>query len=237
MLWLQNLSEIFSWYLYVLIYCEKFGGEDIVFLVDHNCWVVGGLVGGDVTRECCGVCRMCAWDWGWLGRWGGVSVPRIEVGSTWLYIRENCFGENKVVKYGVVLCCGDVWALVIFESAIANDEPGECGMRKSRKSFFLVFCWVLSHTACRLHARLVFGFWFLVCYAATQLATQLHQRRIQVVRSNKVAWKRLTESNGTPAMDLWHMNFGWIFFGSRHSHTQIHKQTRNRTKHTSMRAD
>ena len=49
-------------------------------------------------------------------------------------------------------------------------------------------------------------FWFLVCYAATQLATQLPQRRIQVVRSNKVARKRLTESNGTPTMDLRHMN-------------------------------
>jgi len=33
----------------------------------------------------------------------------------------------------------------------------------------------------------------LVCYAATQLATQLPQRRIQVVRSNKVARKRLTK--------------------------------------------
>ena len=44
------------------------------------------------------------------------------------------------------------------------------------------------------------------CYAATQLATQSPQRRIQVVRSNKVARKRLTESNGTPAMDLGHMN-------------------------------
>ena len=51
-----------------------------------------------------------------------------------------------------------------------------------------------------------FGFWFLVCYAATQLANQLHQTRIQVVRRNKVARKHLTESNGTPAMDLGHMN-------------------------------
>jgi len=48
------------------------------------------------------------------------------------------------------------------------------------------------------------GFWFLVCYAATQLATQLRQRCIQVVRSNMEARKRLTKSNGTPAMD-----FGW----------------------------
>ena len=51
-------------------------------------------------------------------------------------------------------------------------------------------------------------FWFLVCYANTQLATQLQQRCTQVVCSNKEARKRLTESNrdGTPAMDLGHMN-------------------------------
>jgi len=47
---------------------------------------------------------------------------------------------------------------------------------------------------------------FLMRYIATQVATQLHQRRIQLVRSNKVARKRLTESNGTPPMDLGHMN-------------------------------
>jgi len=29
-----------------------------------------------------------------------------------------------------------------------------------------------------------FGFWFLVYYAATQLATELQQKCIQVVRSN-----------------------------------------------------
>jgi len=40
-------------------------------------------------------------------------------------------------------------------------------------------------------------FWFLVCYAATQLGTQLQQRCIQVVRSNKEARKCQTESNGT----------------------------------------
>jgi len=54
----------------------------------------------------------------------------------------------------------------------------------------------------------LFGFWFLVCHAATQLATQLQKRYIQVVCSNKETWKRLTESNGTPAMDLGHMNVG-----------------------------
>jgi len=50
------------------------------------------------------------------------------------------------------------------------------------------------------------GFGVLICYATTHLASQLQQTRIQVVRSNKVARKRLTESNGTPAMDLGHMN-------------------------------
>jgi len=59
-----------------------------------------------------------------------------------------------------------------------------------------------GHTA---HFRIGFQVG-LVCDAATQLATQLPQRRIPVVRGNKVAQKRLTESNGTPVMDLGHMN-------------------------------
>jgi len=42
----------------------------------------------------------------------------------------------------------------------------------------------------------------LDCYAATQLTIQLHQERIQVVRSNREAQKRPAELNGTPAMDL-----------------------------------
>jgi len=41
-------------------------------------------------------------------------------------------------------------------------------------------------------------FWVLVCYAATPLALQLHQERIQVVHSNRVTWK----PEDTPAMDL-----------------------------------
>jgi len=57
-----------------------------------------------------------------------------------------------------------------------------------------------------LHAcvslRVEIGFWFLVCYATTQLATQLQQRCIQVVRSNKEARNHLTGSNSTPAMDF-----------------------------------
>jgi len=52
------------------------------------------------------------------------------------------------------------------------------------------------------------SFGFMVCYTTTQLATQLRQRCIQVVFSNKETRKRLTESNGTPAMDLGQMNVG-----------------------------
>jgi len=42
---------------------------------------------------------------------------------------------------------------------------------------------------------------FLGCFAATQLAFQVHQERLHVVCTNKEAHKRLTESNGTPAME------------------------------------
>jgi len=68
----------------------------------------------------------------------------------------------------------------------------------------------------------VFG--FLVCYAATQLAIQLPgpQARIQVVRSNKVARKRLTESNGTPAM----------YFGCEEIRKRRYTQPKDRPKHT-----
>ena len=68
------------------------------------------------------------------------------------------------------------------------------------------------------------GFWFLVCYDTTQLVIQLPQERIQVVRSNKIARKRLTESNGTPAMD----------FECEEIRKRRYTQTKNRTKHTNI---
>ena len=43
---------------------------------------------------------------------------------------------------------------------------------------------------------------FFCCYAATQLALQVQHKRSQVVCRNKEAQKRLTDSNGTPAMDI-----------------------------------
>jgi len=48
---------------------------------------------------------------------------------------------------------------------------------------------------------------------------QLPQERIQVVRSNKVARKRLTKSNGTPAMDP----DIWILIWRVHSHIVVKK--------------
>jgi len=40
--------------------------------------------------------------------------------------------------------------------------------------------------AAKVAGLCVFGFGFLVCCVATQLALQLHQERIHVVRSNEV---------------------------------------------------
>jgi len=82
--------------------------------------------------------------------------------------------------------------------------------------WFLVFGLSCCHTASNPITTEIFrftGFLILVCSAATQLATQLRQKCIQVVCSNKEARKRLTESNGTPRMDLGHMNFvlNWYY--------------------------
>jgi len=49
-------------------------------------------------------------------------------------------------------------------------------------------------------------FWFSVCCADISLTLQVQQERIHVVRSGRVAKKRPTDSNGTPAMDLGLMN-------------------------------
>jgi len=73
---------------------------------------------------------------------------------------------------------------------------------------------------------IVFGFWFLGCYAATQIALQLHQERIQVVRSNREAWKR-------PARGHF-CNGPWTW---RYTHTHVGKQKRNRTKLSSINTE
>ena len=64
-------------------------------------------------------------------------------------------------------------------------------------------------------------FWFLVCYAASPLALQLHQERIQVVRSNRVVWKRPPRGQSR--------NGSWTW-SQESTHTHIGKQKRNRIK-------
>jgi len=66
--------------------------------------------------------------------------------------------------------------------------------------FFLIFFIPLTHF---FWSDFIFNF---PCFAATKLACQIHQERAQVVCSNNKARKRLTESNGTFAMDLGHTN-------------------------------
>jgi len=63
---------------------------------------------------------------------------------------------------------------------------------------FLVVWFLFTY----VHHKSVSFFYFFCCYAATQLALSLRQQHLQVVCSNKEVWKRLPESNGTPAMDL-----------------------------------
>jgi len=107
----------------------------------------------------------------------------------------------------------------------------------------------LSSGVNNARVRQFFGFWFVMQphnknkATHTQLTTPLQQRRIQVVRSNKVARKHLTESfpqsrNG-PRTYEWGLEMvlflffvWWLLSRSSHSHTQIYKQTMDKTKHT-----
>ena len=62
---------------------------------------------------------------------------------------------------------------------------------------------------------LVDGFWFLVCYAATLLALQLQQKRVHVVRSNRVARKRPARGhsrNGPWTHECW-FEFVYVYVG------------------------
>jgi len=68
----------------------------------------------------------------------------------------------------------------------------------------------------------------LVCYTATRVATQLPQRRIQVVRSNRVARKRPAESNSTPAMDPGHIDLTYTFVFYCEEDIRIRRHTSKR---------
>ena len=86
--------------------------------------------------------------------------------------------------------------------------------------YFILFHFIIISS--RQIIVFIYLFLFLFCNAATQLATQLPQGRMQVVHSNKVALKCLTKLNSTPAMD----------FGCEETHKRRYTETKNRTKHT-----
>ena len=72
--------------------------------------------------------------------------------------------------------------------------------------------------------RLVFGFWFMVCCATTQLAMQLQLECIQVVCSNREA-RKPTEANGTPVTDLGSFLFlFFLVFGSTQLARQVQQE-------------
>jgi len=68
-------------------------------------------------------------------------------------------------------------------------------------------------------------FLFLVCYAVTQLALQLQQERVQVVRSDNVVRRLPTKSHSTPAMEFELKIYAYADIQTRKelNITQIHK--------------
>jgi len=175
------------------------------------------------------------------GMYLGLQGTRILIGflRVWAVVRQKaCMhvirannirsGEGLTWQRQQIECTRlQVWFVVINpENPYSSSRPGlevnplgVYSLGIFLPPFFLCCCYATTQLAFQLHKV----FWFLVCYAATQLATQARQRYIQVVRSNKEARKRLTESNGTPAMD----------FGCEEIRKRKYTQMKNRTKHTS----
>ena len=84
-----------------------------------------------------------------------------------------------------------------------------------------MFMHCLDYIYLGLTMIVVFWLLFFGCYAAKEIALQVQQERTQAVCSNKEAWKHLTESNGTPTMDLGlgtdHIFMNLLFPCSRHA--------------------
>jgi len=133
----------------------------------------------------------------------------------------RCFLFSFFSKTGLVIFGSQMSQMVTFSIVTGTGlfpflfRLKWCGMNEIRKNIQeseLCFCFLFDFrlgTAlilkgnCPETQRVEFDF---CCYATTQLAPQVQQERTQVVDSNKKARKRLTESNGIPAMDLRHMN-------------------------------
>ena len=91
-----------------------------------------------------------------------------------------------------------------------------------------------------------FLFWFWIHTASETSTAETHTDGGAVIRKPRNAWLE-----GTPAISIIiiyiyiyiylyiyiHIVVLWLLFENRHSHTQIYKQTINRTKHTYTRPD
>ena len=157
----------------------------------------------------------------------GIHTPYQQLGLSrvnvlWEEYLGNICGKNKKNTMGVLLpfVCNWItfwenshWQMHV-QKKIDSTNQNPCPM------------WNAAHIPVFLldnpRGLICFGFWSLVCFTVTHPTTQLRQRCIQVVRSNKEARKRLTKPNGTPAMD----------FGCEQICKCKYTQTKNRTKHT-----
>jgi len=125
-------------------------------------------------------------------------------------------------------------------SAHASRSNGSCGPTQSAGCHFKPAKFL------SLTRKIFFDFFGFhsTQHATTHLATRIRQRYIQVVCSNKKARKCGAWPNRTALLqwtsDIWMLVWKnimfcfvlWLLFWSRHSHTQIYKQTMNRKERT-----
>jgi len=116
-------------------------------------------------------------------------------------INQDTASPHRVPSYSIWSGCVGYYqsALQLGMSLVS----GSASFTKSRKDCRTTWSFrtlgLLGHSS-------DFWFKFLVCYAATQLALQLQQERIQVVRNNKEVRRIPTESNSTPAIFTWNQS-------------------------------
>jgi len=133
-------------------------------------------------------------NFGLPARWGAILFH-----FSPYYPRQNQNYPKSLIRTSHLHLDSKGWAEYFLPNPPGPIQHSDCAENPSGNLVFFFFLFVMPPHRGKKRR-------FLICYAVTQLATQLQQRCIQVVCSNKEARKRLTESNGTPAMDLGHMN-------------------------------
>jgi len=103
--------------------------------------------------------------------------------------RDALSGRGPLAIRGLIVI--PIFCLVEFLARIERDS------RKWHMEPIMFVVFECSH-----HASIFLIFFGCAVTPSWQVALQLHQERTHVVCSNKEARKRLTESNGTPEMDL-----------------------------------